>query len=50
MKRAGWPGPWVAPDSRGGAPPLGGLSSGRPQIEGGREEGKGDGIGGGVIW
>ena len=35
--------------SRGGAPPLGGLGCGRPQGEGGREEGKGDGFGGGVI-
>ena len=40
----------MAAGSRGGAPPLGGLGSGRPQREGGREEGKGDGVGGGVIW
>jgi len=33
-------GPWVAANSRGGAPPLGGLGSGQPQREGGREEGK----------
>ena len=36
--------------SKGGVPPLGGLGSGRPLGGGGgREEGKGDGVGGGVI-
>ena len=35
---------------RGGAPPLGGLGSGWLQGGGGREEGKGHGVGGGVIW
>ena len=41
----------MAAGPRGGAPPLGGgLGSVRPQGGGGREEGKGDGVGGGVIW
>ena len=37
----------MAASSRGGVLPLGGLGSGRPQREGGIEEGKGDGVGGG---
>ena len=49
MKERGL-GPRVAASSRGGAPRLGGLGSGLPQGGGGREEGKGDGVGGGVIW
>ena len=40
----------MATSSRGGAPPLGGLDSGWPQEGGGRGEGKGDGVGGDVIW
>ena len=40
----------MAAGSRGCAPPLRGLSSDRPQGGGGTEEGKGDGVGGGVIW
>ena len=43
-------GPWVAVGPKGGAPPLGGLGGGLPQSGGGREEGKGDFVGGGVIW
>ena len=43
-------GPKVATGSRGGAPPFGGLGSGRPQGGGGRKEGKGNGVGSGVIF
>ena len=52
MKRAKERGfaPRVAAGPRGGALPLGGLGCGRPQGGGGREKGKGDGVGGSVIW